>query len=265
MGFSMASYNLAQLYHSGDEGIPADRDKAFAYLQLALVQYDYLNNDVLNEMADWIIDDPDQSDPVLIEQSLRLAEFLVANGDHEAMRTLGYYYNRQDDDFSRQQAYKYFLMLAQRQNVDGMVRVAAKLHKGDGVGRDPEGSLRWYRNALDKAPLNRYANYMIGLAYYDAEVVEQDYPTAIRYFRTGLEQGNDGPAEYLGWLYRKGLGCEQDDVQAYAYYLLAGDTLSGGSRDTMANIAAELSPEQLQRAEAIARDFRSQYWDEEQD
>jgi hypothetical protein len=33
----------------------------------------------------------------------------------------------------------------------------------------------------------------------------------------------------------------------------------------MANIAAELSPEQLQRAEAIARDFRSQYWDEEQD
>ncbi len=265
MGFAMASSNLAQCYHSGDKGVPADPEKAFAYLRLALLQWDYWDTDVPNDMADWVLEKPDEQDPVAVELALRLLELMVKKGDRHAARTLAYYYNRQDDEFSRQEAYRYFLFLAKRTDVDGMVHVAAKLDKGDGVERDAEASLNWYRLVLGKAPLNKYANCMIGLAYYKGEAVEQDYPAALKYLRTGLEQGNTGAAEYLGWLHRKGWGCVQDDVQAYAYYLLAGEDNTGPSEDTMANIAAELSPEQLQKAEQLARDFRLQYWDEEED
>ncbi|QYY37148.1 tetratricopeptide repeat protein [Ruficoccus sp. ZRK36] len=265
MGFSMASGNLANIYRDGEMGIPADINRALHYQRLALLQWDYFSSDYLKDLAKWTIFESDETDPVAIEQALRTLELLEETGNASAAYLLGYYYDREDGEYAEKESFKHFLKSAEGGITDGMIKSGHKLYNGIGTEKDREAALFWYRKTLDQDEDNKYAIYMMGLFYYRGEVVEKDYPQAIEHFLHALKLKNRFAGDYLAWMAWEGEGSEVDKTQAYAYYLLAGDTLDKRGRNNAEELRGELLPEQLQQAEQIAKDFRALHWGEEQD
>ena len=68
---------------------------------------------------------------------------------------------------------------------------------------------------------NAFAQFNLGLMYYNGEGVIKDYREAVRWWRKAAEQG-DADAQYnLGVMYHNGHGVLQDDRTAHMWYNIA--------------------------------------------
>jgi len=83
------------------------------------------------------------------------------------------------------------------------------------------------------------------------EGVPQDYGEAAKWYRKAADQGNAKAQYHLGLMYAKGRGVPMDYVQALMWFNLAaaqGESLAAKNRD---NLAAKMTPAQIERAEAL--------------
>lgn len=164
--------------------------------------------------------------------------------------------------------------------------------KGQGVPKDFQQAIVWYRKAAEQRDLE--AQYQLGLIY--SEVVEpQDYKQAmvwfskaaeqghveaqhqvgliywhgrgvprnnqraIEWFRKAAEQGYYGSQFVLGLMYGYDDSVPRDDLQAYAWFSMLvanGYDTHEAARD---EIAARLTPERLAEAQAIASRYFEEY------
>ena len=87
-----------------------------------------------------------------------------------------------------------------------------------------------------------------------------DYITAAKCFRKAAEQGNAYAQYNLGVMYYEGKGVPQDYVQSYIWLSIAAANLSGDLREQILNIrdivAKGLSPKQLEEAQKIASEWK---------
>ena len=67
------------------------------------------------------------------------------------------------------------------------------------------------------------AQNMIGVCYYNGNVVEQNYSVAVEWFRKAAEQGEAWANYNLGLCYEKGKGVEVDFKTAIKWYRTAAD------------------------------------------
>ena len=85
-------------------------------------------------------------------------------------------------------------------------------HRGDGVEKDMEQAIKWYRKAAEKgyAP----AQYELGECYYKGEGVEKDMWEAFEWYHLAAENGYAGAIYKVGmWFYRS-----NDFVKAFEWY-----------------------------------------------
>ena len=73
------------------------------------------------------------------------------------------------------------------------------------------------------------ADFEKGLAAYNA----QDYPEAVRWYRKAAEQGDASAQTNLGFMYKKGLGVDQDDREVAHWYLKAAEQGVAGAQNTL--------------------------------
>lgn len=83
----------------------------------------------------------------------------------------------------------------------------------DGVERDMEQALHWYRKAVFEGddPLGHVG---LGRAYYNGNGVDNDYRVAFEHFQKAYQGGLPDAAVYLGIMYQSGVGVEQDVREA---------------------------------------------------
>ncbi len=95
-------------------------------------------------------------------------------------------------------------------------------------GGDPGESLYrrgLYREALEYWEVaaededNAYAAYRLGVEYYDAQIVERDIPTSVRYQQMATEFGSAAGMFELAGFYEAGLGVPPDLPRAAQLYL----------------------------------------------
>jgi uncharacterized protein len=91
----------------------------------------------------------------------------------------------------------------------------------------------------------------------DADLV---YTEAARFYQMAAERG-DGQAQYnLGLAYARGESIEQDLVKAHLYFNLAAARLNDPRGRAAAknrdHVAAEISPEQREQAQKLAREWQ---------
>jgi len=84
---------------------------------------------------------------------------------------------------------------------------------------------------------------------------------AAQWYTKAAEQGYTPAQQSLGLLYEGGLGVPKDFVQAMMWYIIASTTASEeNSRDFAVQnynaLAREMSPEQIARAQQLAREWR---------
>jgi PAS domain S-box-containing protein len=133
--------------------------------------------------------------------------------------------------------------------------------KGYGVQPDEAEGMKWYRRAADQGDAD--AQLEIGDRYYKGRGAPQDYSEAGRWYHLAANRGNAVAQYNLGISYARGEGVPQDNVLAHMWFNLAAtrSTTSvsrghaAGNRDA---VARKLSPEQIDNAQALAREWRAQ-------
>lgn len=96
-------------------------------------------------------------------------------------------------------------------------------YNGDGVEKDlVEASKAWSRSARGDYP-NPQAEVCLGLSYLmGSGFFDKDPVEAVNWFRKSAIRGYSDAQLCLGWCYENGVGTFKDQVEAYAYYNLAG-------------------------------------------
>ena len=114
--------------------------------------------------------------------SLPAAEDRVSREAVEALEAYAAYKMAQFPE-----AYRRFLLLAQKDNVQGMLNVANMLQAGQGVARDPAAALDWYRRAAERG--SEIGMFYTGLAYLHGRGTEVDRAEAANWLRRAAEAG----------------------------------------------------------------------------
>ena len=99
------------------------------------------------------------------------------------------------------------------------------------------------------------AQYSLGVMYYNGEGVLQDYTEAVKWYRKAAEQGYAAAQNNLGGMYSFGQGVPEDGVPAYAWLSVAVASGHDHSRKYRDIIKHELTPSQLEKGEAMAREI----------
>jgi TPR repeat protein len=102
--------------------------------------------------------------------------------------------------------------LAEQGNAPAQFHLAQLYRDGQGVARNNDQALIWYRKAAEQGQV-KAQNYL-GWFYSAA----QDYSPAVAWYRKAAEQGYAEAQYNLGWLYAKGRGVVQDNKQAVDWF-----------------------------------------------
>ena len=121
--------------------------------------------------------------------------------------------------------------------------------QGRGVAQDDEQAAQWFRRAAEQElPV---AQYNLGTLYAAGRGVRQDDREAAAWFRLAAEQGHAGAQNNLGVMCRYGYGVAADPILAYALFQWASAS-DEMARESLRQLSAELSPEQVEKAKALA-------------
>jgi TPR repeat protein len=114
--------------------------------------------------------------------------------------------------------------------------------KGRGVPQDLVKSAAWYGEAAGQG--HPGAQNSLALCYLNGTGVPKDYAQAIFWLKSASDQFNEGAQINLGLCYFNGTGVDKNEVEAYAYYCLAG--VSGElSREKISFMEKRLSKDEL--------------------
>lgn len=103
----------------------------------------------------------------------------------------------------------------------GQFKLGKMYDKGEGVPKDRELALKWYRKAADQGYAE--AQLLLGIIYDQGVGVAKDYAQALEWYRKAAEQGYAKAQFNLGSMYDEGLGLQQDYQQAANWYRKAAD------------------------------------------
>jgi hypothetical protein len=90
-----------------------------------------------------------------------------------------------------------------------------------GVAQDYAEAMRWFRKAADQGLAS--AQFNVGLMYYKGRGVAEDDAEARRWFRKAADQGHSAAQWEVGKMYQEGDGGPQDDGEAKRWFLMAAD------------------------------------------
>ena len=119
---------------------------------------------------------------------------------------------------------------AQSGNLDAQLKLARAYERGNGVSKNDQEALKWYRSAAEHG--NPEAQENLGVIYLAGEIVKQDKHEAFAWFQKSARQGNADAMYDLGAAYYNGDGIEANDTLSFAWFTLAkeaGDQTGSGS------------------------------------
>ena len=113
------------------------------------------------------------------------------------------------------------LQQAQAGDVQAQIQVGNRYAFGQGVPRDPDRAMEWFKKAADKGSAE--GQYRLGGMYDVGRISKQAPETAITWYTMAAKQ-NYPDAEYrLGVMYEQGRGVQADYITAGKWYLRAAE------------------------------------------
>jgi TPR repeat protein len=125
-------------------------------------------------------------------------------------------------------------------------------YNGEGVTQDYAEAAKWYRLAAAQGHAGAQLN--LGAMHYNGEGVTQDYAEAAKWYRLAAAQGHAIAQSNLGGMYGNGQGVLQDYVKAHMWMNLAaakGHANGARNRDI---VAKRMTSQQIAEAQKMARD-----------
>ena len=106
---------------------------------------------------------------------------------------------------------------------------------------------------------NDGAQFDLGFMYDNGDGVPRDYQEAIAWYRRAADQGNDRAQYNLGLMYYKGKDVPQNYVQAYKWFSIAGangNKVGTSNRDILEK---EMTPGQVAVAQKLTREWLARH------
>lgn len=119
-----------------------------------------------------------------------------------------------------------------------------------------------YATALKEwAPLAElgfaYAEYNLGLLYYNGQGVIQDYEEASNLFMLAAIKGNADAQSKLGFTHYFGHGFPKNNAKAHVWWNIASANGNEIARDARDLIAEGMTPKEILEAQALAKECMS--------
>jgi TPR repeat protein len=159
----------------------------------------------------------------------------------------------QSGDF--QTALKEWVPLAEQGDADAQVNLGLMYNLGNGVPQDYGEALKWY--SLSALQGNADAQTYVGFMFYLGEGVPQDLAEAGKWLRLAADQGNARAQSRLGQMYEFGDGVLQNNVTAHMWYNIASANGNEESAKWRDDLAANMTPEDISKAQAMASECMS--------
>ena len=96
------------------------------------------------------------------------------------------------------------------------------------------------------------AQFNLGLMYETGDGAARDYAEAIKWYRLAARQGISKAQNNLGVMYELGTGVLQNNVTAHTWYNIASANGNEKSAKWRDEIAANMTPEDISQAQAMA-------------
>jgi len=96
----------------------------------------------------------------------------------------------------------------------------------------------------------------VGIMYYGGLGMPLNRAEGVKWFAAAAKQGTVGAEVDMGIAYATGEGVQQDRSRAYMWFSLAADQGSAPAVQYRDHIATELTPEQIQSAQELAKSCR---------
>ena len=149
------------------------------------------------------------------------------------------------------------------QEPEGQYNLGVMHAKGQGVPKDGEEAVKWYRLAADQG--HAQAQYNLGGMYFKGEGVAENGKEAVKWFRLAAEQGHVGSQHFLAVMYEFGKGVLQDNVMAHMWLNIVsanGDKDASERRDKIAGLmtSADISKAQSMARECMSSNYKNCGW-----
>ncbi len=141
-------------------------------------------------------------------------------------------------------------------------RLEDKRHNGAIPGTytwmTPKGAAYYPRAATSG---DARAQALLAFLYSAGRGVKQDHAKALQWYLQAANQGDAYAQLDLARLYREGGSVGRNNVQAYKWYVIAGlhDDICDCLLDGKDIVVAEMTGQEIQRAERLAREWRLQH------
>lgn len=208
--YGYAQYKLGTFYMNGYGPVEEDHDKAFEWYEKAVQNG---NAQALVELGDYYLYDYDglkQYDKAFAYYKKALDDDLVTEG-------LGYcLFYGYGVESNEAEAFKYFLMAAERGYVRAMYRAGLAYYYGWGIKENKEEAFRWFNDAAGNE-MNA-ARYYTGKMLLEGEGCTADVETGILWLKQAAEE-DDSDAQYeMGNCCLLGRGVEENPDTAWEWF-----------------------------------------------
>jgi TPR repeat protein len=191
------------------------------------------------------------------QEAFRWYVLAAGAGQPGAMNSLGLMYalgHGVSQDHS--EAMKWWTKAAEGGSIAALTNIATTYYTGLGVQQSYPEAAKWFQLAADKGDAN--AMNTLGVMHAQGLGVARNRPNAIKLFGQSAYLGCSTAMINLGALYAAGRGVKQDNALAYAWLISAlAFGVSAEEHDaavyTLGMTAARLGPNQLSRAQGLAR------------
>lgn len=245
-----AQYNLGRAYADGT-GVPRDETQAATWYRAAAEQGEADAQANLGVMYS-----NGQGVPKDYTQAITWLGKAAEQGHAGAQNNLGLSYAKgQGVPKDEIHAAAWYRKAAEQGHAEAQNNLGLMYLLGRGVQKDGEQALAWFLKAAGQENANAYNNLGIMLEDGLGGFVK-DYAEAASWYRKAAMQGLAFAQRNLARLYHKGLGVKQSSVTAYAWMNLAAAGGHENAPDDRDQIAAELSPADLQKAQALSRQWQ---------
>lgn len=151
------------------------------------------------------------------------------------------------------EAAKWYGRAAQQGFAQAQYRLGTLLERGLGQKADVQRARIWYKRAAEQGNVKAMHNLAVLSA--GRQSTAPDYATAAQWFTEAARRGLADSQFNLAVLYESGLGVPKDLKQAYKFFALSARSGDKDSLKRRDQVAAQLTPEDRDAAEASIREW----------
>ncbi|HRJ70418.1 MAG TPA: tetratricopeptide repeat protein, partial [Beijerinckiaceae bacterium] len=126
--------------------------------------------------------------------------------------------------------------------------------EGLGMQQDAKVAFQWFMKAAEQGHI--LAMHNLAVLYAEGVNGSPDYASAAAWFRNAAEHGVKDSQFNIAILHVRGLGVVQDMVEAYKWFAIAAQKGDADAIKRRDEVAARLSPNQLEDAKNRVEEFR---------